>query len=166
MSTSFIENSEINQASPSILVHHQIKGAKWGVHRGPPYPLENGIHTKIKRKGAPPVNKEKSGSAKRSTNKASQSSNTIKKASELSNEELRDRIERFRLMSEYNKYVKEISSGQKFITKMTRILHQMNVTGTEINNAIKTGRQMGILLGLTTADSRDKQSDQNKKQKN
>lgn len=163
MSTSFIENSEINQASPTILVHHQIKGAKWGVHRGPPYPLENGIHTKIKRKGAPPVNKEKGGSVKRTGNKTSQPSDTVKKASELSNDELRERIERFRLMAEYNKYVKEISNGQKFLTRMNKTLDTMTITGNKINNAVKTGRQMAILFGVITPDARDKKPDEKKK---
>lgn len=163
MSTSFIENSEINQANPSILVHHQIKGARWGVHRGPPYPLENGIHTRIKRKGAPPLNKEKGRSNKRTTNKISQSSNTTKKASELSNEELRERIERFRLMSEYDKYTKEISNGQKFLTRMNKTLDTITITSNKINNAIAAGRRTAILFGLITPDARDKKPDEKKK---
>lgn len=148
MSNSFIENSEINQASPTILVHHQIKGAKWGVHRGPPYPLENGIHTKIKRKGAPPVNKEKSGSVKRSSKKPSYSFNINDKVSELSNEELQKRIERFKVTSEYNKYVKEIQDGQKFITKSRKVFREMDAYGKDLYKALKTARDFAVLFGL------------------
>lgn len=170
MSTSFIENSEFNQANPNILVHHQIKGAKWGVHRGPPYPLENGIHTKIKRKGAPPINKEKGETEKRS-NKTNTKNNSSKKGkytfnindpvSELSNEELQARIDRFKKMEEYNKYVNQIKNGQKFLTKMSKVLKQMKTTGDDINNAIKTAKTTAELFGLI--ESNDKKDDKNKK---
>lgn len=169
MNTSFIENSEINQANPNVLVHHQIKGAKWGIHRGPPYPLENGINTKIKRRGASPVNKEKGEASKRSNKSNAENKSKGKytfdindRVSDLSNEELRARIERFKTVNEYNKYVSEIKNGQKFLTRMSKVLKQMTVTGNTINAALQTGRKTAELLGLIEPQKKDDKKDKNK----
>lgn len=168
MSTSFIENSEIDQASPNILAHHQIKGAKWGVHRGPPYPLENGISTKVKHKEKSAIKREKGETVKPSSNKPNYSFNINDPISELSNSELQARIDRFRKIEDYNKYVREIKNGDRFLTKMSKVLRQIKTTGDDINGAIRTAKNMAILLGLIDPVNKAKQasnSNNNEKKK-
>lgn len=45
----------------SELYHHGIKGQKWGVKNGPPYPLKAGARSAAERKGGSPVAKKEKG---------------------------------------------------------------------------------------------------------
>lgn len=148
MSNGFIENSEIDQASPTILVHHQIKGAKWGVHRGPPYPLESGINTKVKRKEKSAIKREKGETVKRDSQQKSYTPDINIKASQLSDKELQDRINRFRMESEYNKYVSQMRKGSDFLSKSSRILAQIDMDGERLEKAIKRSIRLAKLFGL------------------
>lgn len=170
MSTSFIENSEINQASPTILVHHQIKGARWGVHRGPPYPLKNGIRTSIKRKEKAATKREQGKTVKHpskpktdgaANKKGKYAININDPIASLSNEELQARIDRFKKIEDYTKYTSQIKNGGKFLVKMEKKFKQINAANKELYTFAKQANDWLILFGLVE-EKKGKKKDKDK----
>lgn len=80
----------VSRNDSSVLVHYGIKGTKWGVRNGPPYPLPYEAHTAAERKANPKsildnydtgtsTSRSKGASASKTNSKSSRSSATISK---------------------------------------------------------------------------------------
>ena len=91
-----------NANSMNCIIHDGIKGMKWGVRNGPPYPLDANQHSSLEIKKNP--------SLRRSIGKSV--SSTVYKVKEwrrmqnpkkMTNEELKSRIERLRNEEEFRK---------------------------------------------------------------
>ncbi len=112
--------------NPYELYHHGIPGMKWGIQKGPPYPLS-----------ANKISKE--ARAQRKAEQESKYSEDYKKAHsgksyrEMSNQELRETTNRLQLESNYIRLDKELQGeGQSWIKKNgTKFLkeHGLEIAG-------------------------------------
>lgn len=171
----FIEISDYEGVSPDYLMHYQLKGAKWGVRRGPPYPLGSGLKTDVKKvtkaaekrakangEKVPKVEKKKT-SSKTSSKKASDNKKKAKprpskeklqkmspedRLKNMTNEELRKQIERMKLENEYRNLLPKEKKGESFLSKSAKTLRELNAVGTEVSSAIKTGKQIANMFGI------------------
>jgi len=87
------------------LYHHGIKGQKWGVTNGPPYPLSDEVSTGKRLK------KEKD--QKEPKNRPLKKSEATKKAKELSEEDLKKEIDRLNLEKRYVDLNKDLSRKER-----------------------------------------------------
>lgn len=145
MGPKYIEIYDLVQASPDeYLMHHGIKNQKWGVRRGPPYPLESGSKTKVKKGSkASADRKPSSASVGRSTKKESISKQQI---SQMSDEELRRRIERLRLENAYAQEYAYSRRGEDYLKRYAETLGSLAVAGSNIEKLIRIGGKVIKLL--------------------
>lgn len=85
------------------LYHHGIKGQKWGVTNGPPYPLNDEVSTGKRLKK---IEKEPK-------NRPLKKSEATKKAKELSEEDLKKEIDRLNLEKRYVDLNKDLSRKER-----------------------------------------------------
>lgn len=92
-----------------VLAHEGIKGMRWGIRRGPPYPLKRGIKTPVK-------SVQKSAVKKEATSKPAKTSTSIR---DLSDDELRRVISRLQMEKQYKELTaKQKSAGRKFVESL------------------------------------------------
>lgn len=98
-----------------VLAHEGIKGMRWGIRRGPPYPLKRGIKTPIKSVQKSAAKKEPA-SKSATTSKPSKTSTSIR---DLSDDELRRVISRLQMEKQYKELTaKQKSAGRKFVENL------------------------------------------------
>lgn len=167
MDPKYIEIYDLVQASPDeYLMHHQIKGAKWGVHRGPPYPLQSGIRTKIKRVTNAAKERSKENQAKRAARTAAkkqaaaeakkrkedvkaEKKETIQdKINKMSDAELIERTNRLRLENAYKRELPKEKEGKTFLQATADLFNRLNTAGQAFNSLVKTGKEFAKLFGL------------------
>ena len=66
----------LRMSSVKVICHHGIKGQKWGVKNGPPYPLATGDHSASEKKF---IVKKKSSKSSSESSKSKKSSQNIDK---------------------------------------------------------------------------------------
>lgn len=163
MTNNFIELSDVLVSlDAEYLEHHQIKGAKWGVKRGPPYPLESGIRTKIKKFSSAAKKRieenrkqkqkkqeeEKKASADKTSTKKLKKKSVDEEIAEMSDEELRKRIQRLQLENNYKNALPREKTGQDYLRKTASVLQDLKTTGDAIAGLIQTGKKLGKAFGL------------------
>lgn len=110
------------------LYHHGVKGQKWGVTNGPPYPLSDDISTgKSLRK----MSREE----KRAEKKASTKSELTKKAKTMSEEDLKKEIDRLNLEKRYVDLNKDLTRKEKTETFLSKYGTQILTTAVSIASA-------------------------------
>ena len=117
--------------------HHGRLNQKWGVRNGPPYPLDRATVSKAygKNRKAVKVDPNKVKTASDSIRTAAQASKNLKRnlkrstpkredLSQMSDQELRDRINRMQLEENYSrlKNSRETSRGSAFVDKALDIV--------------------------------------------
>lgn len=154
----------------SELYHHGIKGQKWGIRNGPPYPLDSSISTgeKLKRqsvKAGSILDKEsrKSRKEKREEKRETTTSKAIKKAKKMTNEELKKEIDRLDLEKKYANVTKDLAELNKknpTLAKRARdcvkrvLKEQLMKTGKTIVNSVT--QEFNEKLSSEIRDAMDK----------
>ncbi len=171
MTSNFIELSEVLASlDSSYLEHHQVKGGRWGVKRGPPYPLESGIKTKIKKVSSAAKNriqenrgnknkqdKEALKVAAKATPKTTEKRESLKeKISKMSDKELEEATNRLRKENAYLDEVGKMQArkGDSFLKKSADLMTNLKTAGDAFNNLVKTGKNLAKTFGLTDDDSK------------
>lgn len=131
--------------SDSDLQHHGRLNQRWGIQNGPPYPLSRAIVTKVYGKNPLKRQKDSSQTKKVDASKVKPTSDSVRTAvqatknlkrdlnrtsskredlSQMSDQELRDRINRMQLEENYNrlKNSREVSRGSEFVDKALDII--------------------------------------------
>ncbi len=146
----------------TYLMHHGVKGQKWGVKHGPPYPLQSGIRTKIKKvtqaakdrvaanRKARSERKEAKESRRRAKNPTLQD-----KISMMSDEELRQRTERLRLENAYKRELPREQEGESFLRKSASMLNSLKTLGDAVSGLVNTGKSLGKAFGLDKLEGDD-----------
>lgn len=137
------------------LKHHGINGQKWGVKHGPPYPLPSNPFRRKKKKqedSKPQAEKKK----KKKEPIDAEKRNDMKKASKnrrnLSDEELRKRIERIEMERKLKTLTdEELSPGKKAVKEV------LSSAGKKTAQTIVSGAMLyGAKVALTkTFDPKD-----------
>jgi len=151
----------IVRTSPSgVLVHHGIKGQKWGVQNGPPYPLDESDLSSAERKA--------------NTGEVSGNSRSLvrnKSVSEMSDDELRKVTQRLRLENDYINAL-NASRGKSFLQKAADVSKNANTILVNSNSILKvvTGKSFSDMLvsalGKATKDDKpEANKDSNKDDK-
>lgn len=168
MGPKYIEIYDLVQASPDeYLMHHGIKNQKWGVRRGPPYPLESGIRTKIKKVTKAAKDRVKENQAKRAAktaakkqavseakerkkNSEAEKKETIQdKINKMSDEELKARTNRLKLENDYrNELSKSVVKGKNFIEKSSDVLTTLKTGADALDGFAKSGKKLLQTLGF------------------
>lgn len=163
MSSKFIEIYDLVQPSPDeYLMHHGIKNQKWGVRRGPPYPLENGIQTKVKKVTNAAKKRSEENQAKRAARTAAkteakqrkQNANAEKKETlqdkinKMSDAELIERTNRLRLENAYKQQLPKEKEGESFLKKSANFFNTLGTASQAISNFAKNAKELGKVLGL------------------
>jgi hypothetical protein len=121
----------------NVLKHHGIEGQKWGVKNGPPYPLDEKTAKKVKSK------------SKEEAMKSGKASEVDAYKFEMSNDEIRQAINRIEL---YNKLddlkIKEISPNKKKLNvSPKKIVSLINPTAKTTSNILDTVIKIKKLSG-------------------
>lgn len=97
----------------NCIIHDGIKGMKWGVRNGPPYPLDADQHSSLEIKKNPSLRRSVGKSVSSAVHKVKEW-RRMQNPKKMTNEELKSRIERLRNEEEFRKL-----SGKK--TKQQRV---------------------------------------------
>lgn len=150
-------SSVLTSLDPEYLEHHGIKGQKWGVEHGPPYPLKNGVSARIKRAAKSVKNRVESNRQQRTAKKEAkeearrQKKPTLDdKVKAMSNEELLAAADRLR---KENAYLDELGrrqarQGESFLKKASKTLNTLKTFGDAVNGFVETGKRLGKTFGL------------------
>ena len=130
----------VNDASiynRNVLKHHGIEGQKWGVKNGPPYPLDEKTVKKVKSK------------SKEEAMKSGKASEVDAYKFEMTNEEIRQAINRIELYSSLNNLkIKEISPNKKKLNvSPKKIVSLINPTAKTASNILDTVIKIRKLSG-------------------
>lgn len=166
MTNNFIELSEVLASlNPEYLEHHGIRGQKWGVEHGPPYPLKEGVSSKIKRAAKSVKDRVQQNRAAKKEKATTKSSSEEKPKEELKpkKQSLREKIDEMsnadldaatnRLRKE-NAYLDELGKmqarkGDSFLKKSANVLNELKTAGDALSGFIKTGKKIADAFGLT-----------------
>ena len=121
----------------NVLKHHGIEGQKWGVKNGPPYPLDEKTVKKVKSK------------SKEEAMKSGKASEVDAYKFEMTNEEIRQAINRIELYSSLNNLkIKEISPNKKKLNvSPKKIVSLINPTAKTASNILDTVIKIRKLSG-------------------
>ena len=131
----------------TYLQHNGIKGQKWGVRNGPPYPISEGQHSAAEKRANPGI----------------ENSTPKRSVKEMSNQELREATDRQRLENEFirQKYEEmklaqgpQIQQGKNWLQKTADTMKSINVIAVNANSILKVfgfdvGKQIKMKLGIT-----------------
>lgn len=110
--------------SPDELMHHGIDGQKWGVKNGPPYPLDGGHKTSGKKKYRTDKGyrrKNQNGSKNYSYKQDTGKNLSKKPVSEMTNQELKQHINRMRLEQQYKELKQsDVRRGREYVMSYVR----------------------------------------------
>ncbi len=165
----FIEISDLG-VSPDYLIHHQIKGAKWGVFRGPPYPLGSGINTRVKRRTKKAEQRaEKAKTKKKPMTKKQAQEIQRKRAQEedakskfpknqknidkMSNKQLQKAIERLKLENAYKEQLPKEPQGKHFLDQAAETLKRIRVLSDETAQLVDSSKKLAKAFGLMKKDN-------------
>lgn len=163
MTNNFIELSEVLASlDPEYLEHHGIKGMNWGVKRGPPYPLQSGIRTKIKKVTQAAKNRVEQNRKQRAARKEAKEARRRAKnptlqdrISAMSDEELRQRTERLRLENAYKRELPNEKQGESFLRKSSKALNELRAFGDAVSGLVESGKRVSHAFGLDKLDGDD-----------
>lgn len=163
MSAILIEVSELSRASPDYLVHHGIAKQQWGVRRGPPYPLKNGINTRVKKVTKAAKDRiERNRRTKTERRKATAEAKAKKKETlqdkinRMSDDELRARTARLRLENDFKAQLPKEQQGRTFLEKSSKLLKDLSATGDALSSFITTSKKLAKAFGLETTSEEEK----------
>lgn len=142
----------------TYLMHHQIKGAKWGQRNGPPYPLSKDISTgkRLKARGAA-LAKRKAAVAKKAQVKATKASEKQKKNEEqkqAQNEKTKNKILKSRSIAKVYKHA-DLFSDQELEKIKNRFTLENDIKKLRDSAFIQKGRSYVDKIGMT-ADGLDR----------
>ena len=162
MGVKFIEISELSRDSPNYLMHHGIEKQKWGVRRGPPYPLKKGINSPIKKITKAAKNRIEKNKKVRADKKAeAAASKAVKKETlqdkinKMSDDELRSRINRLKLENEFKRELPREKEGETFLKKSAKVMNDLKVAGDTFASLMETGKRISKILGIDINDPND-----------
>lgn len=154
-------SSVLASLGPNYLEHHGIKGQKWGVEHGPPYPLKTGVSARIKRAAKSVKNRVESNRQQKAERKAAkqeakeekrrQKNPTLQdKIDAMSNEELDAAASR---LKKENAYLDELGKrqarkGESYLKKSADLLNDLKAAGDAVSGLIQTGKKLGKALGI------------------
>lgn len=119
--------------SSDELMHHGIDGQKWGVKNGPPYPLDSGHKTSRNRKYR----------TDKGYHQNNQNGSKKRKASHMSNDELRRQIERKELEQRYGDLSDaQISRGRQKVMGIVRDYATVAAAVLTTAKLIESGRKI------------------------
>lgn len=149
MSTQYVELSD-------YLEHHGIKGQKWGVEHGPPYPLKTGVSARIKRAAKSARSRVEQNRKQRAARqeakdaKRRQKNPTLQdKINTMSNEELREKTERLKLENAYKRELPREKEGESFLKESANLMNNLKLFGDAFAGLVRTGKDIGKLFGMT-----------------
>lgn len=153
MSTQYLELSD-------YLEHHGIKGQKWGVEHGPPYPLKRGVSARIKRAAKSVKNRVEANRKQREARKVDKEERKVTRKetvqdriNKMSDEELRRRTERLKLENAYKRELPQEKEGQSFLKRSANLMNNLKLAGDAFAGLVKTGKEIGKLFGLSEDDA-------------
>lgn len=126
-----------NTLSPDELYHHGILKQKWGKRNGPPYPLSSSQKSSAEKK----AESKSSTSSESGKDSGDSSSKSVK---EMSNDELRDAINRLQMEKQYKLLITEASEKKK-VSKGKQIATDI------LESAVKDIGKQAASYGLGTA---------------
>lgn len=170
MTNNFIELSEVLASlDPEYLEHHGIKGQKWGVEHGPPYPLKRGVSARIKRAAKSVKNRVEANRKQRAAKKEAKEAKRKAKhptlqdqISAMSDEELRKRTERLRLENAYKRELPNEKQGESFLRKASKSLNEMKSFGDAVSGFIESGKRLSHAFGLDAPKGDDESPNRRK----
>lgn len=155
MTTQYVELSD-------YLEHHGIKGQKWGVEHGPPYPLKNGVSARIKRAAKSVKNRVEANRKQRAEKKEAKEARRRAKnptlqdrISAMSDEELRQRTDRLRLENAYKRELPNEKQGESFLRKSSKALNELKAFGDAVSGFVEAGKKVSHAFGLDKLDGDD-----------
>ena len=159
MDNNFIELSDVLASlDPDYLAHHGIKGQKWGVEHGPPYPLKSGVSARIKKAAKTVTDRVESNRQQKAAKKEAKAVAKAKKKETLqdklkamSDQELDARAARLRKENAYLDEVAKMQArkGESFLTKSAATLNNLKTAGDALSGLIQTGKKLSKAFGLT-----------------
>lgn len=135
------------------LYHHGIKGQKWGVTNGPPYPLNDEVSTGKRLK----KEKEK----KEPKNRPLKKSEATKKAKELSEEDLKKEIDRLNLEKRYVDLNKDLSRKERTDGILSRYGGQILGTAIGIATAYAVNKVLNETVDAKIESRKEKKEKAN-----
>ncbi len=159
-------SSVLVSLDPEYLAHHGIKGQKWGVEHGPPYPLKTGVSARIKRAAKSVKNRVEANRKQRAEKKEAKEAKRRAKnptlqdrISAMSDEELRQRTERLRLENAYKRELPNEKQGESFLRKSSKALNELKTFGDAVSGFVEAGKRVSHAFGLDKLDGDDQNPD-------
>lgn len=157
-------SSVLVSLDPSYLEHHGIKGQKWGVEHGPPYPLKTGVSARIKRAAKSVKNRVEANRKERATKreakeeKRRQKNPTLQdRINQMSDEELTAAANR---LKKENAYLDELGKrqarkGDSFLKKSSDLINDLKTAGEAVAGFVEMGKKVSHAFGLDKLEGDD-----------
>lgn len=130
----------------NCIIHDGIKGMKWGVRNGPPYPLDADQHSSLEIKKNPSLRRSIGKTVKSAVHKVHEW-RRLQNPKKMTNEELKSRIERLRNEEEFRKLSGKktkqqrvqirVAAGEAFVKSfMSKLGVRVGGTGQNLGNLV------------------------------